>query len=34
MDVSFNFNKGTYFHKDYSLPATDFQVLMTVHGVH
>ena len=26
MDVSFNFNKATYFHKDYSLPATDFQL--------
>ena len=33
-DVSFNFNKNTYFHKDYSLPANDFQLLMTVHGVH
>ena len=33
-DVSFNLNKVTYFHKDYSLPATDFQLLMTVHGVH
>ena len=32
--VSFNFNKDTYFHKDYSLPATDFQLLMTVHGIH
>ena len=34
MDVSFNFNKKTYFHKDYSLPATDFQLLMTIRGVH
>ena len=25
MDVSFNFNKNTYFHKDYSLPVTEFQ---------
>ena len=33
-DVSFNFNKATYFHKDYSLPATDFQSLVTVYGVH
>ena len=33
-DVSFNLNKVTYFHRDYSLPATDFQLLMTVHGVH
>ena len=33
-DVSFNLNKATYFHKDYSLPATDFQLLMTVHFVH
>ena len=33
-DVSFNFNKVTYFLKDYSLPATDFQLLMTVHIVH
>ena len=33
MDVSFNFNKATYSHKDYSLPVTDFQLLMTVHGV-
>ena len=32
--VSFSFNKDTYFHKDYSLPATDFQLLMTVHGVY
>ena len=31
---SFNLNKATYFHKDYSLPATDFYLLMTVHGVH
>ena len=34
MDVSFNFNKATYFHKDYSLPATNCQLLTTVHGVH
>ena len=33
-DVSFNFNKDTYFHKHYSHPATDFQLLLTVHGVH
>ena len=33
-DVSFNLNKVTYFHIDYSLPVTDFQLLMTVHGVH
>ena len=33
-NVSFNFNKATYFHKDYSLPVTDFQLLMTVHSVH
>ena len=33
-DVSFNLNKVTYFHKDYSLPATDFQLLMTVHIVY
>ena len=33
-DVSFNFNKATYFHKDYSLPATDFQLLITVHSVY
>ena len=33
-DVSFNLNKVTYYHKDYSLPATDCQLLMTVHGVH
>ena len=32
--VSFNFNKDTYFHKDYYLPVTDFQLLMTVHSVH
>ena len=24
MDVGFNSNKNTYFHKDYSVPATDF----------
>ena len=29
-----NFNKDTYFHKDYYLPVTDFQLLMTVQGVH
>ena len=33
-DVSFNINKVTYFHIDYSLPATDFQLLVTVHSVH
>ena len=33
-DVSFNFNKDTYFYKDYYLPDTDFQLLMTVQGVH
>ena len=33
-DVSFNKKKVTYFHKDYSLPTTDFQLLMTVHIVH
>ena len=33
-NVSFNFNTATYFHKDYSLPVTDFQLLMTVHSVH
>ena len=33
-DVSFNFDKVTYFHKDYSLPATNFQLLMTGHSVH
>ena len=33
-DVSFNFNKITYFHKDYSLPTTDFQLLITVLSVH
>ena len=32
--MSFNFNKVTYLHIDYSLPATDYQLLMTVHGVH
>ena len=32
-DVRFNLNQVTYFHKDYSLPATDFQLLMAVHGV-
>ena len=32
-DVSFNLNKVTYFHKEYSPPATDFQLLMTVHIV-
>ena len=32
--MSFNFDKATYFHKDYSLPTTDFQLLMTVNGVH
>ena len=32
-DVSFKVNKVTYFHIDYSLPATDFQLLMTVHIV-
>ena len=25
-DVSFNLSKATYFHKDYSLPVTDFQL--------
>ena len=34
MDFSFNLNKNTYFHKDYALPATDFQLLMTIPGVH
>ena len=34
MDVIFNLNKATYFHKDYSLPATDCQLLMTVYSVH
>ena len=34
MDLSFNFNKDTYFHKDYYLHVTDFQFLMTVQGVH
>ena len=34
MDVGFNFNKNAYFHKDYSLPVTDFQLLMTIRGVH
>ena len=34
MDVCFDFNKNTYFHKDYFLPATDFQLLMTICGVH
>ena len=33
-DVSFNLDKDTYFHKDYSLLATDFLFLMTEHGVH
>ena len=33
-DVSFNFNKATYFHKDYFLPATDYQLLMTEQIVH
>ena len=33
-NASFNLNKVTYFHIDYSLPATDFQLLMTVHIVH
>ena len=33
VDVCFNFNKATYFHKDDSPPVTDFQLLMTVHGV-
>ena len=28
--VSFNLNKVTYFNIDYSLPATDFQLLMKV----
>ena len=32
--MSFNLNKVTYFHIDYSLPATDFQLLMTVQIVH
>ena len=32
--VSFNLSKDTYFHIDYSLPATDFQLLMTVQIVH
>ena len=32
--MSFNLNKDTYFHKDYYLPVTDFQLLMTVQGVH
>ena len=31
--MSFNLNKVKYFHKDYSLPVTDFQLLMTVHIV-
>ena len=34
MGVSFNFNKNTYFYKDYSLPVTDFQLLMTIRDVH
>ena len=33
-ECELNLNKYTYFHKDCSLPATDFQLLMTVHGVH
>ena len=33
-DVSFNLNKVTYFHIDYSLPATDFHLLMTVQIFH
>ena len=33
-DVGFSLNKVTYFHIDYSLPATDFQLLMTVQTVH
>ena len=33
-DASFNFNMNTYFHKDYSLPVTEFQLLMTIRGVH
>ena len=32
--MSFNFNKDTYFHKDYYLPVTDFQLLITVQGAH
>ena len=32
--MSFNFNKDIYFHKDYYLTVTDFQLLMTVQGVH
>ena len=32
--MSFNLNKVTYFHIDYSLPATDFQLLMIVKIVH
>ena len=32
--MRFNFNKDTYFHKDYYLPVTDFQLLMTVQGAH
>ena len=32
--MSFNFNKCTYFRKDYYLPVTDFHLLMTVQGVH
>ena len=33
-DVSFTLNQVTYFHIDYSLPATDFHLLMTVQIVH
>ena len=32
--MSFNFDKDTYFHKDYTLLVTDFQLLVTVYGVH
>ena len=32
--MSSNFNKDTYFHKDYNLPVTELQLLMTVQGVH
>ena len=32
-EASFDFNKDTYFHKDYYLTVTDFPLLMTVQGV-
>ena len=32
--MSFNFNKDTHFHKDYYPTVTDFQLMMTVQGVH